>query len=226
MKILIQFVLLFLLCNCSETPLETPGGKTEPINPVSSNNIIPFSMGNQWTYVDSLFTTDSTFVDTLTIKIVSSRHIEDEERVNKHLIWWSFNQRLNPSVTSLEFAAQGDSVFSLQEALGGTAENPQLVPVVSVEYLIPESSSMEYDATTSGDGVYIKTVSFIEDSLSMNIFSTDKFLLFSYSINWIDHEEFIIPELGIVDLILENNSPLEPKAWLKRRKSLINYNFN
>lgn len=219
---------LFIWSGCSEKA--TNPGEEEPplppIEPISSNAIIPLAIGNQWTYVDSLFYEDSVEVDTYNVRIRSKRHIEEDDRINRNLIWWRFDGWFNPLVTPVEFAAKGDTVYSLQEAWGGSPPNYERVLLSPIEYIIPKSSdTLSFVALTDGDGAYIKKILKKNSLISFAGEIAQNYLMIEYDL-YFTHTEIVVPKAGMVYLEVINDPQISGQDWIKFRRVLTDYTFS
>ena len=221
------FTLLFLLLfyftsGCNENSVDPPE-ELPPIVPITSNNIIPLAIGNQWTYVDSLFYEDTVLVETYTVRIQSKRHIEDEEYIDRNLVWWKFNGRFNPSITAVEFASKGDTLYSLQESPGGTPPNFELVSISPIEYIIPEGiDTISFDATYAGDGAYVKKIIKLNGPISFANETRTGYLYLSYDA-FFYHTELFVPEVGMVFLEIVNDTIISGQDWINRKIILTDF---
>jgi hypothetical protein len=127
-------------CKDTGTSITTPAEPTE-----FRQALIPLAVGNQWTYVDSLFTGSTVSVDTYTV-LVSSFRFESGK------VWWQLQERRPSSTINLvEIAARNDSIFSLQY-------NFQF-PVSSLDYIPPPATdTLRFYSLLGGDVVLQKSV--------------------------------------------------------------------
>tara|TARA_R110002126_G_scaffold7633_1_gene37273 strand:- start:195 stop:869 length:675 start_codon:yes stop_codon:yes gene_type:complete len=213
-------LILFVWSGCAENSVE-PEEELPPIVPITSNNILPLAIGNQWTYVDSLFFEDTVLVETYTVRIQSKRHIEDEEFIDRNLVWWKFNGRFNPSITAVEFAAEEDTVYSLQKALGPD----RIVSINPTEYIIPEmNDTLSFIASLDGDGAYIKNVFKKDSMISYANGIRNSYLDIFYSHLYI-HQEIVVPGIGMIYLEIINIPSVTGQNWVKRRLILTDHNI-
>ena len=218
-------LILFVWSGCAENSVE-PEEELPPIVPITSNNIIPLAIGNQWTYVDSLFYEDTVLVETYTVRIQSKRHIEDEEYIDRNLVWWKFNGRFNPSITAVEFASKGDTLYSLQETPGAPSAESKLIAVSSLEYIIPEGNdTIRFISRFNGDGAYDKYSSFVNKFIDTPSDSVKGYINLYYRVFSGIYSEVIIPKIGMVHLEVSNIPSISGENWIKRRLNLIDYNI-
>lgn len=173
--------------------------------------LIPFALGNQWTYVDSLYTTSGILVDTFTVTI-------DSMRWENTTAWWRFTHWFNPSIYAREFTVRNDSIFSLQYADGGN----KLVPIRALEYLYPiGKDTIFYHSLYDGDVNIDKaaTASTKIVSIPSGAFSTS--IVVIYDIGRELHHEVVVPVVGMVDLDITNNSTISINQWWTRRRILL-----
>lgn len=107
--------------------------------------LFPLAVGNEWTYIDSLFTGDSVSIDTYTI-VVSGFRFENGK------VWWQLQKRSHSSTFNLvELTARNDSIFSLQYNFQN--------PVSSLEYIPPSTTdTLRFYSLIGGDAIVQKTV--------------------------------------------------------------------
>jgi hypothetical protein len=199
---IVYLVFLFAFQSC----------KDSSVNPSESKSpIIPFVLGNKWTYVDSLYTDSGIIVDTIVVTI-------DSMRYENSFTLWRFSHWFNPSIYAREFAVRNDSVFSLQYADGAHG----LVPVRALEYLYPNGTDTAfYYSLYDGDvSIYKATVnSTAVIVIPANVFSQS--IIVVYEVARELHREIVVPGIGMVDLDISNRSSISINKWWTRRRILL-----
>ncbi len=128
---LVFLVLAFAGCKDEAT---SPDSRPEPVE--FRNALLPFALGNQWTYVDSLFTESSVSVETYSVAVIDFR-IEGDN------VWWQIQDSRTPGST-IEYAVRNDSVLNLQYNFQH--------PVESLEYIpAPAADTVYFSSLVGGD---------------------------------------------------------------------------
>lgn len=221
------FLGVLLVANsCSDNGVEP----LPPIEPITSNTIISFAIGNEWTYLDSLFTEDSVYTDTYTVRIESKRHIEDEENINRNLVWWKFNMPFNPSINSLEFASFNledhyDRVVSLQYTENRSEDGAiQIVATISTEYINPQvSDTVLYFSTIGGDALFEKKILLKKERIFVEREIFEEYYFLEYQLSRYKFIEKLIPGIGMASMEIINDPTISGQDWIERRIHLIDY---
>lgn len=110
------FLLLALNgCKDDSTSVLSPPEPTE-----FRNSLIPFAVGNRWTYIDSLFTDSPVAVETYSMSVVGFRR-------ENGLVWWQLSDSRIPS-TVIEYAVRNDSILNLQYNFQNPVESLEYIP--------------------------------------------------------------------------------------------------
>jgi hypothetical protein len=166
-------------CKDSGTSITTPPEPTE-----FRQALIPLAVGNQWTYVDSLFTGSTVSVDSYTV-IVSSFRFEGGK------VWWQLQERRSSSTINLvEITARHDSIFSLQY-------NFQF-PVSSLDYIPPSpTDTLHFYSLVGGDVIVTKTV-WLNGTYSVPAGVFDSCAVFFSLVTPGGFKEILKPRIGII----------------------------
>ena len=197
--------------------LTLPSCKDSIINPIDNvkASIIPFAIGNKWTYVDSLYTDSGIIVDTFVTEISYMRK-------ENSLTWWEFSHWFNPSIYAREFTVTNDSIFSLQYNEGPHG----IVSIKSLEYLYPiNADTTFYRSLYDGDVVINKATLYSSTIVTPAYVFSESILIF-YEVAEEFFREIVVPGIGMVDLTIENHSTISIyRWWTRRRILLLNYNL-
>ncbi len=181
--------------------------------PFGGDKIIPFTVGNQWVYADSVFTQAGNFVGTYAATITNS--IDTLGRS-----WWQVDNVFNPSIASNLFAVKGDSILSLQatESVHGMA------PIVSLEYVRPTSDdTIRYEALYDGDAFVAKVASRLTQPYTVAAGVFDNCILFTYNISREHYREIVSPGIGMIALEIQADSISRFSPAWQRRIELVDY---
>ncbi len=184
------------------------------VDPVSdSDQLIPFKVGNQWTYADSVFTSSGLFVSSYTVTV--TRRIDTLGGS-----WWQIMNAFNPSIASNIFSVNGDSIFSLQatESINGA------VPIVSLEYVRPTNDdTVRYRALLDGDAVVTKVAANLKSPCSLSGGTFENCIVCTYDIFPEHYQEIVSPGTGMIALEIRADSiPRISPAW-QRKIVLVDY---
>lgn len=181
--------------------------------PSDSDQIIPFMVGNRWTYADSLLTSSGSVTASYVVTVTDT--IDTLGRK-----WWRIENTFNPSIASNTFAVSGDSIFSLQatESINGMA------PIVSLEYVVPtDNQTSRYHATFDGDALVTKTAARMTHGYSVAAGTFDNCIVYTYDIYPEHYREIVSPGIGTIALTIQADSiPHVSPAW-QRRITLTDY---
>jgi hypothetical protein len=200
-----SLVLALAALTCKNADTVAPG---EGVPPDLRFTILPFVLGNQWVYRDSLNTGAAVRVISYTVSVTSFRFDQGN-------YWWKLQNTFNPSIDSREFAARGDSIFSLQytEAPGG------LAPVLSLEYLRPPpTGTLSFQSILSGDALLRKSVSVLNQPHSVPAGAFSGCLIFAYDIGPEQYREIVAPAVGVLECDIEADSSALGPAWHREIK--------
>jgi len=127
-------------CKTRSTSVTIPPEPTE-----YRQALIPLAVGNEWTYTDSLFSSDSVSVETYTLAVSGFRFENDK-------VWWQLQERRPSSTIDLvEISARNDSIFSLQYNFH--------IPVSSLDYIPPPATdTLHFTSLLGGDVLLQKAV--------------------------------------------------------------------
>lgn len=184
------------------------------VGPIShSDQLVPLSVGNQWTYADSIFTSSGCSATSFTVTVKS--RIDTLGRK-----WWQIENAFNPSIASNMFSASSDSIFSLQktESVSGMAL------VVSLEYVKPiNHDSTRYRALFDGDAFLTKSALGLNQPYSIAVGKFDNCILYTYDIYPEHYREIVSPGIGIIALEIQADSIRHVSPAWQRRIELIDY---
>lgn len=191
----IVFLVIIGGCEIDNTPVNPPSEPTE-----FRYALLPLAVGNEWTYTDSLFTSDSVSVETHTLT-VSSYRFENGK------VWWQIQDRRHGHTTNLvEVTARNDSIFSLQY-------NFQY-PVSSLDYIPPSpTDTLRFSSLVGGDVIVQKSV-WLNGEYVVPAGSFDSCAVFFSRITPGGYTEVLKPKVGIVQKEIHYSSSLHRKEVL------------
>jgi hypothetical protein len=164
---------------------ENGASVTTPPEPMEFRQaLIPLAVGNEWTYVDSLFSGETVSVETYTVLVSSFRY--DNARA-----WWQLQERRASSTINLmEIAARNDSIFSLQYNFQS--------PVSSLDYIPPSpTDTLHFYSLVGGDVIVTKTV-WLNGTYSVPAGVFDSCAVFVSLVTPGGFTEILKPRIGII----------------------------
>ena len=211
---LIILVLLMLNCNRDFTPFGQSSDSDYILPSRSSQSLIPFALGNRWTYSDSLVSDQGLWVRTFEVSVIDSRIIEART-------WWRLQNAFNPSIAATEFAEVDDSTFSLQYT-----ESPDgLKSIYSLEYILPSSTdSCNYYSLFYGDALIAKTALRLTKPYSVLAGTYSDCVLYTYKIFPEHYREILKPGIGILRCEIRADSSVWGAGW-HRMITLLDYSI-
>lgn len=194
-----SLIVILLAYGCKDTSTSV----TTPPEPVEFRQaLFPLAVGNEWTYVDSLFSGQAVSVETYTLTVSTFRFENGK-------VWWQLQERRPSSTMNLiEITARNDSIFSLQYNFE--------FPVSSLDYIPPSpTDTLHFYSLFGGDVILTKSV-WLNGSYIVPAGVFDSCAVFFSLVTPGGFTEILKPRIGIVQKEIQYE-----RSW--RKVILTNY---
>ncbi len=174
------------------------------------DGLIPASIGNSWTYQDTVWTTSGVEVSQRTVEITQVMAYQEK-------YWWCLTRSFPIPFYLGPFHTDGDTITCIQQGMWGDYQ--------SVEFHTTETVDSLY-VIVEGDILSRRYISKGTSPIRLGSEYIDEYYLFSgRNIESTDYEINIAPGIGVISSIMEydTNYFFHTGDWLKWSSTLIEY---